>query len=493
MINKILIANRGEIAVRIIRACKELGIISVAIYSEPDKTSQHVQLADESYFLDGKTASETYLNKEKIIKIAIENNVVAIHPGYGFLSENAEFIKLVEDNNLIFIGPSSNSVQMMGSKTAARTLMKSYNVPIVPGTIEAIKSKEEGLKISEEIGFPVLLKASAGGGGKGMKKVFNKEEFNSLFESAQREALKAFGDDSVYIEKLIENPKHIEVQIIADKFGNYRHLFERECSIQRRHQKIIEEAPSPSINEETRNKITETAIQAAKACNYYNAGTIEFLFDDTGSFYFLEMNTRLQVEHPVTELITNVDIVKEQINIAKGNKISFKQNDIKINGHAIECRIYAEDCENNFAPSTGKIEHYKTPSGKDIRLDSGIEKGSEVSIYYDPMLSKLSVKSENRNETINKMIQALYEYEIFGCTTNINFLVSILKHQKFIKNNFSINFIENHIEELNTVISEDIETVASIFSAYIKKHSVKKNVVNTGINNSNKWSEQLYE
>lgn len=493
MINKILIANRGEIAVRIIRACKELGITSVAVYSEPDKTSLHVQLADESFSLEGVTASETYLDKQKIINIAKENKVDAIHPGYGFLSENSQFIKLVEDNNLIFIGPTYSSVEMMGSKTAARELMQKNGVPVVPGTIEPIKSNEEGLKLSEEIGYPILLKASAGGGGKGMKKVFNKNEFVSAFESAQREALKAFGDDSVYIEKLIENPKHIEVQIIADKHGNYRHLFERECSIQRRHQKIIEEAPSPSINEETRKRITEAAIKAAKACNYSNAGTIELLLDDKNNFYFLEMNTRLQVEHPVTELITNIDLVKEQINIANGNKISFSQEDIKINGHAIECRIYAEDTENNFVPSTGIINYYKTPSGKDVRIDSGIEKGSIISIYFDPMLAKLSVKSSNRNEAINKMVQALKEYEIFGCITNINYLVTILQHEKFINNDFSINFIDNHFEELKMKISEEIETAASIFSAYIKKHSVKKSVNNSANNSNNKWSELLYE
>lgn len=494
MINKILIANRGEIAVRIIRACKEMGIISVAAYSESDKTSLHVQLADESYFLEGTTAAETYLNKEKIIKIALENKVDAIHPGYGFLSENSEFIKLVEVNNLIFIGPSSKSVEMMGSKTAARKLMQKNGVPVVPGTIEPIKSNEDGLILSEEIGFPVLLKASAGGGGKGMKKVFNKEEFVSAFESAQREALKSFGDDSVYIEKLIENPKHIEVQIIADKFGNYRHLFERECSIQRRHQKIIEEAPSPSINEETRKRITETALQAAKACDYYNAGTIELLLDNNNNYYFLEMNTRLQVEHPVTELITNIDLVKEQINIANGNKISFKQEEIKINGHAIECRIYAEDTENNFAPSTGIINYYKTPSGKDVRLDSGIEKGSNVSIYYDPMLSKLSVKSENRIDAINKMIQALNEYEILGCINNINYLKTILMHKKFINNDFSINFIDNNADELKLKIPEDIEIAATIFSAFIKKHSVKKKFVNSQNNfTKNKWNDLIYE
>ncbi len=389
MIRKILIANRGEIAVRIIRACKELGIKSAAIYSEADFGSLHSILADESYLIGPAQSSHSYLNKEKIIQLAKDISADAIHPGYGFLSENAEFIKLVEESGIKFIGPSSKSVQMMGSKTAARDLMKKHNVPIVPGTTEPVKSVSEGIAISKEIGFPVLLKASAGGGGKGMRKVFSEDEFESAFESTKREALKAFGNDDVYIEKLIENPKHIEVQIIADEFGNYRHLFERECSIQRRHQKIIEESPSGFLDESTRLAITEAAVNAARACNYFNAGTIEFLMDQNKNFYFLEMNTRLQVEHPVTELVTGIDLVREQIMIANGEKISFKQNDVNQNGVAIECRIYAEDSSQGFLPSTGKLLFYREPSGPNVRVDSGVMTDSEVSVHYDPIISKL--------------------------------------------------------------------------------------------------------
>jgi len=399
LFKKILIANRGEIAVRIIKACRELGIISAAIYSDADLTSLHTRMADEAYYIGASAASESYLNKNKIIELAKSIGADAIHPGYGFFSENALFIEEVEKSGISFIGPSSNSVKMMGSKTAARTLMSKNNVPVVPGTLEALKSVEEGIVFSEKIGFPVLLKASAGGGGKGMRKVTSKEEFKSAFESTKREALKSFANDEVYIEKFIENPKHIEVQVIADKHGNYLHVFERECSIQRRHQKIIEEAPSSFVDEITRNKITNAAIKAAKACGYYNAGTIEFLMDSNKEFYFLEMNTRIQVEHPVTELISGIDLVREQISIASGNKISFEQKDITLNGYALECRIYAEDPDNNFLPSTGKILHYKEPNGIGVRVDSGFAADSEISIHYDPMIAKLICWDRDRNKT----------------------------------------------------------------------------------------------
>ncbi|MEO8232490.1 MAG: acetyl-CoA carboxylase biotin carboxylase subunit, partial [Ignavibacteriota bacterium] len=412
MFKKILIANRGEIAVRIIKACKELGIKSAAIYSDADLTSLHTRMSDEAYNIGASSASESYLNKNKIIELAKSIGADAIHPGYGFFSENALFIEEVEKSGITFIGPSSKSVKLMGSKTAARTLMSKNGVPVVPGTLKAIKDVKEGIKSSEKIGFPILLKASAGGGGKGMRKVSSKEEFKSAFESTKREAIKSFANDEVYIEKFIENPKHIEVQIIADKFGNYRHVFERECSIQRRHQKIIEEAPSSFVDEKTREKITSAAVQAAKACGYYNAGTIEFLMDSNKEFYFLEMNTRIQVEHPVTELISGIDLVKEQILIAANNKISFEQKDIKINGCALECRIYAEDPENNFLPSTGKILNYKEPNGIGIRVDSGFAADSEISIYYDPMIAKLNCWDKDRNKTISRMNRALDEFQI---------------------------------------------------------------------------------
>ncbi len=496
MFKKILIANRGEIAVRIIKACKELGIKSAAIYSDADITSLHTRMADEAYNIGTASASESYLNKNKIIKLAKSIGADAIHPGYGFFSENASFIKEVEKSGITFIGPSSKSVKMMGSKTAARTLMSKHNVPVVPGTLESIKDVKEGIKFSEKIGFPILLKASAGGGGKGMRKVSSKDEFKSAFESTKREALKSFANDEIYIEKFIENPKHIEVQIIADKFGNYRHVFERECSIQRRHQKIIEEAPSSFLDEKTREKITSTAIQAAKACGYFNAGTIEFLMDSNKEFYFLEMNTRIQVEHPVTELISGIDLVKEQILISADNKISFEQKDIKLNGYALECRIYAEDPENNFFPSTGKILNYKEPNGIGTRVDSGFATDSEISIHYDPMIAKLICWDNNRSKAISRMNRALDEFQIAGITTNIRFLKFILNTNEFKKGKYDINFIDNlnysGLTDQSLNNKSDNESAAAVFAALIKskqKSSSKKNIMVK----DNKWWEQNYE
>ena len=497
MFKKILIANRGEIAVRIIKACRELGIKSAAIYSDADLTSLHTRMADESFYIGASAASESYLNKNKIIELAKTIGADAIHPGYGFFSENSSFIEEVEKSGITFIGPSSKSVKMMGSKTAARTLMSKNNVPVVPGTLEAIKNVEEGIKFSEKIGFPVLLKASAGGGGKGMRKVSNKEEFKSAFESTKREALKSFANDEVYIEKFIENPKHIEVQIIADKHGNYRHVFERECSIQRRHQKIIEEAPSSFVDETTRNKITTAAIQAAKACGYFNAGTIEFLMDSNKEFYFLEMNTRIQVEHPVTESISGIDLVREQISIAAGNKISFEQNDITINGYALECRIYAEDPENNFLPSTGKILHYKEPNGIGVRVDSGFAADSEISIHYDPMIAKLICWDRDRTKAIQRMKRALDEFQVAGITTNNKFLSYILNTNEFVSGNYDINFIDNlnyHTSTTDRLSSNnnEHEIAASVLAALIKTKKKSAQKVNSTVNNNN-WWEQNYE
>jgi acetyl-CoA carboxylase biotin carboxylase subunit len=496
LFKKILIANRGEIALRIIRACKDLGIISAAIYSEADKKSLHTRYADEAYLIGPPQSNESYLNKEKIIQLAKNIQADAIHPGYGFFAENAEFIETVEKSGICFIGPSYESVKMMGSKTAARQLMKKNNVPIVPGTTEAISSASEGMILAKEIGYPVLLKASAGGGGKGMRKISNEKEFVSAFEATKREALKAFADDSIYIEKFIENPKHIEVQVIADKFGNYRHIFERECSIQRRHQKIIEEAPSSFIDDLTRQKITTAAINAAKACDYFNAGTVEFLMDNNRNFYFLEMNTRLQVEHPVTELISGVDLVAEQISIASGNNVSFKQDELKIDGYAVECRIYAEDSFNGFLPSTGIIEHYNQPSGPNVRVDSGCASGSEISIYYDPMISKLITWGNTRKEALNKMYRALSEYYISGVTTNLDFLKIIIRHQDFISGNYDINFIENNLSTLMksdlTSDLDETESAAAIYSALIKYSSLSNGLKSKNCH-ENKWGELLYE
>ena len=499
MLKKILIVNRGEIAVRIIRACRELGIISAAIYSEADRTSLHVRLADEAYLVGPAVSSESYLNKDTIIRLAEEIKADAIHPGYGFFSENSDFIKAVEKSGIVFIGPSSKSVAMMGSKTAARELMKKNGVPIVPGTTEPVNSVKEGIPIAKKIGFPILLKASAGGGGKGMRKISSESEFESAFDATRREALKAFGSDDVYIEKYIENPRHIEVQIIGDKHGNYAHLFERECSIQRRHQKIIEEAPSSFVDPATREKITEAGLNAAKACGYYNAGTIEFLMDRNKDFYFLEMNTRLQVEHPVTEMITGIDLVKEQIFIAAGKKLSFSQKDLHINGHALECRIYAEDPGNNFLPSTGTLYEYSPPGGNGVRLDEGFSKGSIISVYYDPLISKLVCWAKDRKSSINKMLGALEEYKIAGVINNIDFLKKILKHKDFIGGDININFIADKMSAAENNHSsqkkdEHLTNIAAIFTAVLKENIPHANSNgHSSIISSNKWTDLLYE
>jgi len=498
LFKKILIANRGEIAVRVIRACRELGIKSSAIYSDADKTSLHTRMADESYYIGSSPASESYLNKQKIIELAKKIDADAIHPGYGFFSENASFIKDLELTNITFIGPSSDSVGLMGSKTEARKLMTKNNVPIVPGTTEPIPSVKDGLKISKEIGYPVLLKAAAGGGGKGMRKISSDKEFESAFEATKREALKAFANDDIYIEKFIENPRHIEVQIFGDKHGNYVHLFERECSIQRRHQKIIEEAPSSFVDEQTRQKITTAAVNAAKACKYYNAGTVEFLMDSEKNFYFLEMNTRLQVEHPVTEFITGLDLVKEQISVALGNKLSFNQNDLKINGHALECRIYAEDPSTNFLPTTGKLISYSQPSGPGVRVDSGFEEGSQITVHYDPLISKLVCWADTRNTAIQRMLRALNEYVIGGLITNISFLKIIIDNPSFRTGQFDINFLnEEFMNQYKTLADNQTtaqnERAAAIITAILKSRSLLNNHKKNNTSNSNFWQEQLYE
>ncbi len=491
-IKKILVANRGEIAVRVLRAAKELGITAVAVFSEADRNALHVKIADEAYFIGEAPASESYLRGEKIIEVAKKCGADAIHPGYGFLSENADFIRMCDEAGIIFIGPPAKSVEMMGEKTAARTLMKEHGVPIVPGTTEPIEDENELLRIAAEIGYPVMLKAAAGGGGKGMRKIDSENELIEGFNRAKSEAIKAFGNGAVYIEKFIENPKHIEVQIIADKHGNYRHLFERECSVQRRHQKVIEESPSASVTPEVREKITEAAINAAKACGYYNAGTIEFLMDTNKNFYFLEMNTRLQVEHPVTELISGIDLVKEQIRIAEGEKISFEQDEIYIHGAAIECRIYAEDVTNNYAPSIGKIELHRLPSGPGVRVDQGIETGSEVSVYYDPMLSKVIAWGRTREDAIRRMLNILSEYKIIGVKTNIPLFFWILKHPKFLDASFDINFLETELAPLLPdkweEDFENIDDVVSVVAAIIRDEKLKFKVTENHVSKENYWA-----
>ena len=498
MIKKILIANRGEIAHRIIKACRESGIISAAIYSDADKNALHVRRADEAYLIGESPASESYLNKEKIISLAKKIGADAIHPGYGFLSENSQFIKMVEESGIIFIGPSSKSVEMMGEKTSARRLMKRNNVPIVPGTTEPLNNSAEGKKYALEIGYPVMLKAAAGGGGKGMRKVDSPDQFDESFERARNESLKAFGSDAVYIEKFIEHPKHIEVQILGDKFGNYIHMFERECSVQRRHQKVIEEAPSISVDPATREKITSAAIEAARACQYYNAGTIEFLMDKNKNFYFLEMNTRLQVEHPVTEMITGIDLVKQQIRIAEGEKLLLNQSDLSIHGHAIECRVYAEDVDNNFSPSTGKIIHHRLTSGPGIRIDRGIDVQSEVPVFYDPMLSKVIAWGINRDEAMSRMKRALGEYQISGVITNIPVFNWIMKQKTFLDGTFDINFLDNEFIPLlpgkwKEDSNREYEEIAAVVGALLKMNEMKIKLSENFTGSNNRWREQSYE
>ena len=440
-INKILVANRGEIAVRIIRACREMNIRSIAVYSEADRTSAHVRLADEAYWVGEAPSAKSYLVMEHIIDAAKKSRADAIHPGYGFLSENDEFAQMVRDNGIIFIGPSSASMAMMGNKTEARKLAKKCGVPTVPGTESGIQSKEEAMVISKSIGFPVLIKAAAGGGGKGMRVVNQASELNDAIDRAQGEALSAFGDNTVYIEKYVTQPRHIEIQVLGDEYGHLVYLGERECSIQRRHQKVIEESPSAIVTPEMRKRMGESAVALAREAHYFSAGTLEFLVDADRNFYFLEMNTRLQVEHPVTEMVTGIDLVRQQILVAAGGELPFQQEDIKISGHAIECRIYAEDCENNFAPSIGKIEHLEPSYGPGVREDSGIFEGDTIQIYYDPMISKLAAWGATREEAIERMRRALNEYVIVGVDTTIPFCLFVMEHHKFITGEFDTGFV----------------------------------------------------
>jgi acetyl-CoA carboxylase biotin carboxylase subunit len=495
MFKRILIANRGEIAIRVMRAAKELNIETVAIFHEADKKSYYLQYADYLMQIYGQTPKAAYLDAEQIIQVAKEIHADAIHPGYGFLSENSDFARKCEDNGIKFIGPKADSIDAMGSKTQARQLMHKANVPIVPGTLSPITDIEEAMNFVQSIGYPVLLKAAAGGGGKGMRIVRSESEFVDNFESAQREAINSFKDGSIYIEKLIENAKHIEIQIIGDEFGNYAYLGERDCSVQRRHQKLIEESPSTVLTPEIRSKMGEVAVNAAKAVNYVNAGTIEFLFDNQNNFYFLEMNTRLQVEHPVTELVTNIDLVKEQIMVASGHKLSFSQDSIKINGHAIECRINAEDVFNDFMPDIGTITYMNEPNGIGIRLDSGITQGSEVSMFFDPMLAKLITYGKDRNEAIEKMRRALKNFIMFGIKSNIPFHLAVLDNPKFIDGSYSTNFITNDfsIDEIKKLTESDLEHLAAIIAYYQSeiKHKINIPIKNTSAKSNWKQTHLL--
>ncbi len=441
---KILVANRGEIACRVMRSAKKLGIATVAVYSEVDVNAPHVVLADEAYLVGPSPSDQSYLVIDKIIKVAVDCGADAIHPGYGFLSENAVFANAVKEAGLTFIGPSAESITVMGSKLAAKEAVSKFDIPMVPGTDKALKDKEEALTIAKSIGTPVLIKASAGGGGKGMRIVHELSEVGEAFDRAVSEATNAFGDGSVFIEKYITSPRHIEIQILADNHDNYIHLFERECSIQRRHQKVVEEAPSVVLDDDLRHRMGQAAIDVARSCNYSGAGTVEFLLDSEKNFYFLEMNTRLQVEHPITELISGVDLVEQQIKVARGEHLTIKQDMLSITGHAIELRVYAEDPETNFMPSIGTLDTYQLPSGQGIRVDNGYREGMEVPIYYDPMLSKLVTYGADRDEAIAKMIYAIDNYHIEGVKNTLSFGEFVMRHPAFLSGDIDTHFVAKY-------------------------------------------------
>jgi pyruvate carboxylase subunit A len=461
---KILVANRGEIAIRVMKTAREMGIKTVAVYSEADRHSPHVRYADEAVLLGPPPSSESYLLGDIIIEKAKALNVDAIHPGYGFLSENAGFAKKVKDSGIVWIGPDTHAIEVMGSKLAAKEAVKSYDIPMVPGIDEAIEDVNKATSIAKDIGFPILIKASAGGGGKGMRVVEKEAELESQMKRAISEAKSAFGDGSVFIEKYIASPRHIEIQVLADKHGNTVHLFERECSIQRRHQKVVEEAPSSVLSNTLREEMGAAAVRVAKACDYVGAGTVEFLIDDDHNFYFLEMNTRLQVEHPVTELITGVDLVEQQIKVANGEVLEFTQDDLKINGHAVELRVYAEDPLNNFLPSVGELEVYKLPEGNGIRVDNGFEEGMEVPIYYDPMLAKLITYGKTRESAIQLMVEAIDAYEVEGIQTTLPFGKFVFENDAFRSGDFNTHFVKNKYspEKLKAQFTKEAELAAKV-------------------------------
>ncbi len=492
-IRKILIANRGEIAVRIIRTCAELGIETVAIFSDADRTALHVRMADEAYPVGPAPSIESYLNSDRIIGIARQAGVDAIHPGYGFLAENADFALACETVGIRFIGPASETIRSMGDKTAARALMERTGVPMAPGTVEPIEKWEEAKQIAAQIGYPVLIKAASGGGGKGMRIVYDPDQFQSAFDAAGREAANAFGDARVFLEKYIMEPRHIEFQIMADSHGHIVHLFERECSIQRRHQKVIEEAPSPIMTDDLREQMGKAAVDAARSCNYVGAGTIEFLVDADRNFYFMEMNTRLQVEHAVTEWITGLDLVREQICIAEGQPISFRQEDLSINGHAIECRIYAEDPDNDFLPGPGQLLRNHMPGGHGVRVDSGVEQGDEVSVHYDPMISKVTTWGADRTEAIDRMRRALAEYEIAGVPTTISFCQFVLQSEPFREGQISTHFVANHFTGIkrgapDPQFEETIaRSAAAIWELQSRDHVTDQNSTGSGQLEYSNW------
>ncbi len=494
IMKKILVANRGEIALRIMRSAREMGIQTVAIFSEADRNALHVRYADEAVCVGPPPSNQSYLLGDKIITICKDLQVDGIHPGYGFLSENAEFARKVKKAGLILIGPSPEAMEIMGSKLAAKAAAKSYNIPMVPGTDEAITDINEAKKKATEVGFPILIKASAGGGGKGMRIVESIHEFEEQMDLAVSEATSAFGDGSVFIERYVSSPRHIEIQVLGDNHGNIVHLFERECSIQRRHQKVIEEAPSAVLTPEIRAKMGACAVDVARACNYTGAGTVEFILDENLNFFFLEMNTRLQVEHPVTEMITGIDLVKEQIKIARGEKLSFSQEDIQMRGHALELRVYAEDPCNNFLPDIGTLKTYITPQGPGIRVDDGFEQGMEIPIYYDPMIAKLIAYGKDREEAIARLIRAIDEYTITGIETTLPFGKFVLQHSAFISGKFDTHFVKNYFKpEMLKTENEQEAIIAALVAvkAFSEQQNTAKSLQQTAAKSN--WRKRRVE
>jgi len=461
---KIVVANRGEIAIRVMKTARKMGIKTVAVYSTIDRNAPHVKFADEAVCIGEAPSNQSYLLGSKIIEVAKALNADAIHPGYGFLSENADFAEEAERNNIIFIGPKSKAIKIMGSKLAAKEAVKQYNIPMVPGYDEAITDVEKAKKVATSIGFPILIKASAGGGGKGMRVVEKEADFESQMDRAISEAISAFGDGSVFIEKYVASPRHIEIQVLADSHGNILYLFERECSVQRRHQKVIEEAPSSVLTPELRKQMGEAAVLVAKSCDYLGAGTVEFLLDENNNFYFLEMNTRLQVEHPVTEIITGTDLVELQIRVARGEVLTLQQEDLKIKGHALELRVYAEDPLNDFLPSVGHLDVYQLPVGEGVRVDNGFEQGMDIPIYYDPMLSKLISYGATREEAIQTMIQAIDNYKVEGVSTTLPFGKFVFEHEAFRSGHFDTHFVKKYysVEKLKIQTEKEAQIAASV-------------------------------
>ncbi len=488
-IHKILVANRGEIALRVMRSAREMGIPTVAVYSEADRRSLHVRYADEAICIGPAPSAESYLRIDKIIGACRLTGADAVHPGYGFLSENATFARKVQEAGIVFIGPSPESIEVMGSKLAAKAAAARYNIPMVPGTPAAIADFEEARLVCRQIGYPVLIKASAGGGGKGMRVIGQEDELPEGMQRAISEAASAFGDGSVFIEKYITSPRHIEIQVLGDQHGNLVYLFERECSVQRRHQKVIEEAPSAILTPEIRAAMGKSAVDVARACGYYGAGTVEFILDEEKNYYFLEMNTRLQVEHPVTEMITGVDLVKEQIKIAAGEKLSFRQENLSITGHAVEVRVYAEDPRNNFLPDTGRLQTYRRPQGPGIRVDDGFEQGMDIPIYYDPMLAKLIAWGKDRAEAIERMKRAIDEYDITGPETTLSFCRFVMEHEAFRSGNFDTNFISRYYtpEVQERAATEEEMDIAAALAVMLSRNDTPQPAGQVTSSQGSKW------